>query len=252
MDALARVLADPASNAARRQLAEAGDPRAALIRAQLAVWDEDRAGRMGSRAYNKALGEANALADAHHWDWSGKVADYTQEFKFHRGLVAEVTIACDKLVDIFEELCKQAPIQHLKVRGPFGGWPQLVAHPRFAQIVSVDVSKQKDFGDRELIELAKSARSTNLRWLGLLQTTVGRAGMEALAASPHLANLVRVYYEGDYNPTPAYSDIDGFFQVTPSLAGKELEKAFGPRLWLNPPDDKIDQWRALADQHAAT
>ena len=251
METLAQVLASPRSNAARRALADAGDPRAPLIRAQLTMWEEHRAGRIGRPTYNAASAEATKLVNANARKWAGDVPRYVDAWAFQRGLVSDVTVSCDRLVDSFDELCRIAPLQHLRLRAPFKEFGRLVTHPRFAQIVSLEVEGQTDFGDRELFALARSVKSSGIRWLGLTRTSVGRLGLEALAASPHHTWLQVVSYDGPWNPISRIWDDSGVKSAEPRAEGRELQSLYGQRAWIDPPVAKLDIWPPHSEQLAA-
>lgn len=258
-DALARVLAAPASLAARRELAAAweaeGDPRAELVRAQLEYWELSRADRAASPRAREVRDKANALLRANRRAWAGRIADLVDSYEFHRGLVAEIEISVDKFVEHAAELVALAPIQHLDLTSPATRWNELVALPQLAQMVSLELAgAPREIGDDQAIALARSRHAAGLRWIGLSGNSIGRPGVEALAASPYLEHVVFLgLRDNPCDPTPRIFDDQGVAFVEPNPIATELQRTYGRRPWLEgPPLERATYWPPDREEFAAS
>jgi hypothetical protein len=258
MDAFARVLAAPASLDARRQLAAewdaAGDPRGAVVRAQLEAWELARRGQLGTPRWYEVRKQANDLINANRKTWAGAVATLVDDFAFHRGLIARVTLSVDDFVERAKELVSLAPIQHLDLHRPATRWDELVALPQLDQIVSFEIARAaSEVGDAQAIALARSRHAAGLRWIGLAENAIGRAGVEALAASPYLKEVVFLSLRGnDFDPTPRVWDDNGVAFTEPNRYGEELQRTYGPRPWLaGPGPERGSYWPPDRDEYAA-
>ena len=254
MSAFERVLAEPASLSARRALLaewdRAADPRAALLKAQLEVWKHLDA--PPTQESWELSGDAAELIYRHGNAWAGRIAELVDAYRFHRGLVAEITISLDRFVELADELYKLAPIQHLNLRGPATRFRELVASPRFAQLVSVVFAGQPSFGDNEAFALAQSRYASRLRWISLTRNAIGRPGVEALAASPHLANVMYLALEGNpFNPSPSVWSDGGVVSIETSPHAAELQRAYGHKVWLEPSYQQAEWWPPNRDVFAA-
>lgn len=255
-DPFQRVLAEPSSLAAREALAAAwqaaGDPRAELIRTQVAYWSFAARGELGLPQAKAARTRGNELVRAHGRAWAGELAGLVDRYRFHRGLVAEVALSCDAFIDRADRLFALAPIQHLTLTAPITRWADLCALPRLAQIVSLEVADVKAFGDDQAMALATSRHAAGMRWLGLSGCSLHQPGVEAIAASPYFDRVVYVGLTGNpFDPSPQIWDDGGVITVEPSRYAAPIERAYGRRRWLSPTPDEARQWPPDPDQLAA-
>jgi hypothetical protein len=240
VSAYENVLANPSSLAAREALAAEWkakrDPRAELIDKQLRL----RQHRLDNTLWSK---EANAL-DREIWvlvrdrgaHWAGEVAKLAKDYKFHRGCVAEVTLSGSAFAAALPKLLALAPIQHVNLTAPLA-IEQVAASPHLAKLSSLAIHEQRaGFGDVQAAQLARSPYLGNLKYLSLTDNTIGAAGVEAIAASPHLDRCLYVDFGGNpKNPTPGVTEYEGIeTRGRPGLA-EELERKFGKRPWLQVP-----------------
>lgn len=258
MDQLARVIAAPASLEARRQLAAAwetaGDPRGAFVRAQVEYWQLASVGKDATPPAQAARTRAGDLLRGNRKQWAGEIAKLVEDYEFHRGLVAEITMSVDAFVERAKEIVALAPIQHLNLTTPATRWNELVALPQLDQIVSLEIAGAGDaIGDKEAIALSRSPHTRGLRWVGLSGNAIGRLGVEALAASPHLARVVFLGLRDNMcDPTPHVWNDGGIAFSEPNPIGTELQRTHGPRPWLaGPPPDRATYWPPDRDEHAA-
>jgi hypothetical protein len=258
MDAFARVLAEPASLAARRQLAAdwdaAGDPRGTVVRAQLEAWELAHAGQLGSPRWYAVRKQANDLINANRRTWAGPLATLVDDYAFHRGLIARITIALDDFVLRAKELVSLAPIQHLDLHGPATRWTEFVALPQLDQIVSFEIANvPNEVGDAQATALARSSHAAGLRWISLLGNSIGRSGVEALAASPYLEHVVFLSLrDNPFDPTPRVHDDSGVVFTEPNPHGEQLQRTYGRRPWLaGPAPERGSYWPPDRDEYAA-
>lgn len=247
----AAVVAEPNSAEPRRALAAyydgRGDPRGALIRLQLEIAAKAATGHRDGAL----LGKEHALLKAHGRAWAAPLADLISGYKFHRGLIGEVTLPLDRFLDAAPTLFAAAPIQHVNLTAPRTRWAELLRSPHLARLSSLALERLAlDDSDAQVIAKAEALRG--LRWLSLANNRIGKPGVEALAASPWLANLPVLDLSNnpcDPIPRPAAHDLDG--RVTaierPPLAN-ELVARYGARPWLANPEDP-DAWPLPRDSY---
>jgi len=243
VSAFSRVLAEPGSIEARRVYAvEVGGPAGELALAQLRV-REQRIAKAWSTADEKTM---KALLAEHGKTIAKELAPLVTSYEFHRGLPAEITLSGAQWTANASKIVAIAPIQHLHLKAPLGDLNALFAVPELAQISSLLCTFLGDaFGDRGAIALANSTHTKNLKLIDLRDSAITRAGVEAIAASPHLANVVRISLTGNpADPTPYGSELDHDFG-RPPLA-KELEAKFGKRAWLDVPAHDLPHYDDLA------
>ncbi len=240
MSAYDNVLANPSSLAAREALAAEWkakrDPRADLIDKQLRLRKHRLDNTLWSPEANKLDREIWVLVRDHGAKWAGEVAKLAKEYAFHRGCVAEVTLPGSTFAATLPKLLALAPIQHVNLTIPLA-IDQVAASPHLAKLASLKITGQKSaFGDAQAAQLARSPYLGNLKWLSLTDNTVGAAGVEALAASPHLDRCLYVDLAGNpKDPTPGVTEYEGIEnRGRPGLA-EELERKFGKRPWLAVP-----------------
>ena len=256
MTELEHAIAQPASLVARRALAAAweaaGDPRAELIRVQLVFWEETARGGRASPRAQQARARADEPVRAHGRAWAGRIAALVERYRYHRGLVAEIKLSGDRLVELADELFALAPIQHLTLTAPIARWRELCALPRLAQIVSLEVAGVRAFGDAEAMALASARHAAGLRWLGLSGCAIGQPGVEALAASPYLDQLTYLgLRDNPFDPSPQIWNDGGVITVEPHPGAAGLERAYGRRRWLTPTMDEAADWPPDPDALAA-
>jgi len=254
--AYARVLAEPRSLAAREALADElranHDPRAELIDKQLRLRTHRLARTMSSDEANVLYREIYGLVRKYGAAWAGELAKHVLEYKFHRGCIAEVTIAGAAFTKEMPPLCRHAPIQHVNLVAPLA-LEEVVQSPYLAKLTSLRICELRGgFGDAEAIALANSPHITNLKWVFLSDNAIGRPGVEALAASPHLAQCAYVEFGGNpCDPTPSVSSYEGIENRARSSFAEDLERANGYRPWLAVPADDVD-WPPHRDDVAIT
>jgi len=235
--AYARVLANPTSLSAREALAAewkaAGDPRAKLIDFQLRYRAYRVAGSTASDDARMLLRKAYELTTKHGAEWAGEVAGLVEKFEFHRGCIAEVTLSGASFARVMPRLVALAPIQHVNLTLPLD-FASVVAAPEFAQLTSLKaVTLGAGFGDAEAKLLAASPLAKGLRWIRLTDDAIGRAGVEALAASSYLATCAYLDLAGNpVNPSPDVNDHTGALLAVRSDVGDEMERTYGHRPWL--------------------
>lgn len=244
--AWARVLAEPGSMAARRALLAAWatrtDAAKTILEGQLALDAHRRGGRLGSpeaqalyRSLNLAIHRDGHIA-------AGFVLPITKRFWFHRGLVAEVELSGERFVERAAALVEAAPVQHLVLTAPLGDLDRLFAVPELERFTSLTIHGLGEaFGDAGARALARSPRVARLRWIALTDCAIGLAGVEALAASRHLAGAAFVGLGGNpSDPTPQAQVYEGVAYTSRPPLAQALERRFGPRPWLAEPADAED------------
>jgi hypothetical protein len=256
VNAFDRVLAEPASLAARYVLLSEwkarNDPRAALVEKQLAYRQFAWSGRRGNDA-RTLKAEINELIAANGRAWAGRVADLVEDYKFHRGAVAEIKLSGEAFLERGQELFSLAPIQHVDLVAPIGSIEAIAASPLLAKLSSLHIDAAgAAVGDKGAIALANSPHVANLLELSLWHDEIGRAGAEALAASPYLAHARYVGLVG--NPADATpftrEEADGTYTANRPGLAIHLEGKFGPRPWLAAPSGHLESWLVERDELA--
>jgi uncharacterized protein (TIGR02996 family) len=247
----AAIVAEPNDDALRRALAAhydgRGDPRGELIRLQLEIAEKGAAG-----VYDGDLfGREHELLQAHGRTWAAPLADLIAGYKFHRGLIGQVTLPLDRFLEVAPALFAAAPIQHVNLTGPRTRWLELLRSPHLARLSSLALEKL-DLDDSDARTIAGAEALRTLRYLSLSKNRIGRDGVEALAASPWLARLdVLDLSNNPCNPVPRPSgrDLDGRVTAVarPALAN-ELVSRYGPRPWLANPANP-DAWPLPRDSY---
>lgn len=240
MDAFKRVLAEPGSLAAREELLaewkRKGDKRASVLEKQLALVAAMKEGGNVDpqrRAVNvEIIRDGKALA--------GELAGLVKEFKFHRGLVAEITISGADFVARAAKLFTLAPIQHLNITLPLPSVTAFFDLPQLAKLTSLNMPLLGSaFGDAGAIALAGCAHATGLKWISLNEDEITLVGVEALAASTYLADVTFLGLRGNpANPTPVSQEVvEGQYAAARPALADQLEKKFGRRHWLQIPEN---------------
>lgn len=247
----AAVVADPNDEAPRRALAAyydgRGDPRGELIRLQLEIAAKEAVGILDG----KLIGRERATLRAHGRAWAAPLADLITGYAFHRGFIGEVTLPLDRFLDVAPALFAAAPIQHANLTAPRTRLAELLRSPHLARLTSLSLTRL-GLDDEDAKAIAQAEAMRTVRWLALGGNKIGRPGVEALAASPWLANLAVLDLTKnpcDPIPKPGGRDLDG--RVTaidrPPLTS-ELEARYGPRPWLANPEDP-DKWPLPRDSY---
>ncbi|WP_338864742.1 hypothetical protein [Myxococcus stipitatus] len=183
---LAKVVEDPASDAARLACAEAlqaTEPaRAELIRVQLAL-----RGRMDPARRLALQRRERALMDAHGRGWfKPLLAANVREPSFHRGFIEELTLPEDRLASHGAALFEREPISRLTVGTRDGtGLALALEQPWFSQVRWLRL--RGPGGDAATRVLASSTRAGRLE--SLVLTGAGDAAVRELVSSQTLTRL---------------------------------------------------------------
>lgn len=235
----AAVLADPNDPAPRRALAAyydgRGDPRGELIRVELEFAEKAAKDDLDGLLIRRD----RELLKAHGRTWAAPLADLITDYKFHRGLIGEVTLSVDRFLEVAPTLFAAAPIQHVNLTMPRTRWSELLRSPYLARLASMALHRL-DLGDEEAKAIAKAEGMRSLHWLSLARNKIGTEGVEALAASPWLARLDVLdlsFNPCDPIPKPGGRDLDGSVTAfdRPAFANV-LVSRYGRRPWLTEPN----------------
>jgi uncharacterized protein (TIGR02996 family) len=230
---MAAIVTDPDDEQARlayaRAVAATDPARAEFIEVQLQLAELRKAGlrppgweELGSREYMLRLKHA-----AH---WATDLLPLVDACHFWRGFVEEVTLPAARFLASAPELYRRTPILHLNLKDVRAVASELFASPHLARIRSLRMSNN-EFGDEEATLIAESTQLGNLEWLDIRSNKIGRAGLEALAASQRLPKLgyVDFAWNATDDPTPRHADEYDY----DSDVAKELQARYGPRRWLS-------------------
>lgn len=206
------VLADPDDPAPRIGLAllwrRRGDPRAELVRIELALAAQDEA--TGQRD-PVLMRRRRALLDRVGHRAAGPVVELVDGYDFHRGFVGEVRLPVDRFLEVADRLLRTAPVQHLDLTAPHTRLAELLRSPHVSRMVSLSLAGL-GLDDEAAADLARAEQLRSLRWLSLAHNRIGRPGVDALAESPVLAGLSVLDLTGnpcDPVPRPSGRDLDG-------------------------------------------
>jgi uncharacterized protein (TIGR02996 family) len=247
----AAIVAEPNDPTPRRELAayydRKGDPHGELIRLQLELADKEARGELDG----KLIRRERDLLKAHGSAWAAPLADLIAGYKFHRGLIGEVTLPLDRFLDVAPTLFAAAPIQHVNLTRPRTRLAELLRSSHIAHLSSLALANL-ELGDDDAKAIARADALRALHYLSLAHNKIGEAGVEALAASPFLAQLdVLDLTNNPCNPVPrpAAHDLDG--KVTaierPAFANV-LVSRYGARPWLANPANP-DAWPLPRDSY---
>jgi hypothetical protein len=185
MSAFNKVIAQPSSLQARRELAaewtKVAHPQARLL--SLAMAEHDGLPRLEAKAADR---EMDHLIDAHGREWAGEFLALFERYEYRLGLIAEIGIRGDVLVEHGARIFAHFPIQHLGLREPMC-LEQVFAMPQLQQISTLFLTG--DSGDPEAALMAACPYLTNLR-IGALGDRITAVGMQALAMAPSLTNVI--------------------------------------------------------------
>lgn len=243
MDAFDRVMAQPASLAARYALLEewkaSRNPQAELLEKQLA-YRLNRTLDLGTEIAQLIAQRGRA--------WAGRVADLVPRYRFYRGLVGQAHVPGERFFELLPQLLALQPIQIVMVTEPWGPLEDIARSPMLGKLSAISFDgAEAAFGDHCAIALANNPAAASLAVLWLGRCAIGRAGFEALAASPYLTKAkylspcVHVVQE---NPCNEY-DPWVFWR---SPLWDELEEKYGPRPWLELPECDPLGWPPEPDE----
>lgn len=187
MNAFANVIANPASIGARRQLlmewkAE-GHPQAQLLEVSLALLDP---GELTLKEDDRYFSLERRLPEKYGREWAGRIAEITQDYRYHLGMISGITLTGEKFLKFGAELCALAPILHLGLCEPLC-LDQVFAMPQLRQIHTLFLDG--DSGDHEAALMAACPYLTNLQ-SGALGDRITAVGMQALATAPSLTKVI--------------------------------------------------------------
>ncbi len=151
------------------------------------------------------------------------------------GLVEGGRVSGQEFLENANLLFSSMPLRHLELHKVRRALKRVLADDRLLQVVSLDLD-DTGLTDKHLALIADSSSLANLKYLSLIGNPVGRAGVSALAASPHLTELAYVALARTHAPPiapePWYDQGEVFsFGEDPAL-GLELVEEFGPKRWL--------------------
>jgi uncharacterized protein (TIGR02996 family) len=241
------VLAHPDDDAPRlhwaKELRGRKDPRGEFIELQVERAQKDR---LGGRPAIPTRREDKLLAQyGDEWRkpfdrfWKGR-PDWDSRFNvFDRGFVALIDrIDAQAFLGEGPDLFRLAPIQHVNLHRDPGSLAAVLESPLLRQLSSLALhGNSLTDDDAELIASARNLE--NLRWLDLSYNQIGERGVEALIASPYMANkdIIRFkdnpcdpvekggYYPGEQDDWIVHVDYVPF--------AAKLEAKYGYRPWLH-------------------
>lgn len=189
MNAFANVIANPASIAARRKLllewkAES-HPQAQLLEVSLALLRPDELTLKEDDLY---FSLERRLPEKHGREWAGRYAALFARYAYRLGLLSEIAIRGDVLVEHGVDIFAHFPILHIGLREPFC-LEQVCAMPQLQHISTLFLSG--DGGDREAQVLAACPYLTNLR-MASIGKRITAVGMQALATAPSLTKVIAI------------------------------------------------------------
>lgn len=238
LDAVYRAPDDDAPRLAYADVIAGSSPDwAEFIRLQVARAEVERRARapVGTPSAREA-----ALLAANYAAWGHYIERYVRDapvpraddqgWLFDRGFVAFVRMEPENFAALGDELFAMAPIQHADLYGgDAGGARALLASPQLAKLDSLSLWRT-GLDDDDAVALASCEFLRRATWLDLSDNQIGPRGVEALAASPILANKVVVDLRGnpcDPGDQPSY-DWDGSLAWSyPSARADEIEAKLG-------------------------
>jgi hypothetical protein len=180
------VLASPRSIAARRNLLRVwqacNEPRAELLR--LALDTNNPASR--ERAAQLVHERGDELA--------GPIASRVEHFSFGMGLVSGATVTGEQFAAHSVELAALAPLISLMLKDP--GRHSLLEAPPVRHLVRLSFLGV-GVDDHLATSIAESASLSNVRVMRLTRGTITTRGLNALATSKALPNLISVELTGN-------------------------------------------------------
>ena len=233
--ALRAVLERPDDDAPRLAYAELmdqrKDERGEFIRRQLRA-------AQATTTQQKTLrsNEADWLLTKHRSKWSQEVKGIADEYEFHRGFIAFVSLPARFFLEKAARLLAAAPIQHLDLIDAKPCMSELLgsAHLRRMRSLSLD---QSGLDNEDMKQLAASPNLGALRWLSLGYNAITLPGVVELAKSTALPKLRYANFGGNpVDPGEQHANDQGIIVESwmPS-SGEWLEEEYGPLPWLHCP-----------------
>ena len=246
--AIGNVLANPDSDEARLELAailqKAGDPQGELIATQTEAANEFRA-YGPTPDFRRLTLRSNELIARYQATWTAPVRALADNPIIIRGLVEGVTLPAVKFLSIAPQLYKLAPIRQIILVDTNGAAESIAMNPHLSQLVSLTFSnrsKVAGIGDEGVSALASSAYVRKLKRLGLQANDLSIDGIDAIASSTQLRNLIYVELGGNRVRSPVESyGVDAMSGLVvrqgASLEadGQALEAKYGRIAWLHAP-----------------
>ncbi len=163
------------------------------------------------------------------------------EIVFVEGRPIELTVSAAAFARNAAEIVAAMPVRHLNLTA-VSEYPAVFDVPQFAQIASLDGSKQ-NWSDDAIRALAGSSRLGSLRWLKLTDAGITEPQVEMLAASLGLKNVAVL----DLTDNPTRDPVDasagsGVDWMTNKIIpdsvflpeyGADLEARYGAIKWLH-------------------
>jgi len=248
---ISRCPDDDAPRLAYADAVERVEPEyAELVRLQIARATEER--ERGTRRASPS-GRERELLRAHEAEWTRYIQKYVRPAAsdpgagFERGFVAFVRMEPENFVALGPRLFDMAPVQHADLYGGSAPVRPLFDAPGLARLDSLSL-RGAGLDDDDAIALAASPHLARASWLDLGENRIGNRGVEALAASPIMANKVIVRMDGnpgDPTDVPHY-DYDGSVaDLTVSPLADELEAKLGRRIaWFHHTSRAPDRFHA--------
>jgi uncharacterized protein (TIGR02996 family) len=237
---LKAVLDDPDNDAPRLRYADwceqqSDEPTKAraefiLLQIEIAQMSSSVVDRGG--AYHQMY-RAMKLQDEYKTVWTSFFGAIIFSCEFNRGFVELVSLMARDFLDNAPQLFDLAPIYHLDLTNVITDAEEFFASTHLGRMRSLRMDNC-NLEDRHLQLLAASPYVAELRWLSVRENRIGMPGIEALATSPNLKQLVYSDFSG--NPVDPCEElgIDGEVVVTSWLpeAGQILESRHGTIPWL--------------------
>ena len=245
---LQHVLENPRSLSARHELAnywiDIGDERGQFIYNLL---------REHERDLSVSLGELDReyfdLLKRHETDWKADALELVSSCDFRLGLVGSVSVSGEALAARGNQLLDIAPVIAFFIKPPFE-LQRVLGAGVLKNAVSLSFGETRDFEDGVAIAIAESTSLSELRILTLPEIgTVTSRGLQALATSKYLPNLISIEVTG--NPCAQSGgvmrndDRDYFI-----CAAGESFLATAQRDMLLGSDPMVLHWPPLFDQYA--
>ena len=191
LDAFQNVIANPASIAARRGLAELWTreqhPQGRLLFLEL----RDRFSDLAWDAHLHDRKEIRELIEEHGGEWAGRIAELTTSYDYELGLISACTATGTTLVEHGAELFSLAPLLSLGVSDPIH-LAEVLKLPQLKQLKGFYIESTA-FNDNDAAIVANCA---NLR--GLIKGSIDcrgltRVGLQVLMNSAVFDNMVACY-----------------------------------------------------------
>jgi hypothetical protein len=230
----AAALRAPDDDAARLALAEyhrKQDPdRTKFMELQVELGARRRARQDANPASEYAC---QRLLKKHGAEWGRTIAKYTREHRYDRGMIELVTIDPHLFLEHGTWLLVNAPLRAVMFAKPSEGAFPLAEVLASDAIERLDVIGFNNLGltDADVEQIAAAPKLHRLLELALTDNPLSVRAFEAIAASPHLRNLLMVDRRLDAR-VHAYSPIA-------SMDETERDDRHGHRIWeyrALPPD----------------